>query len=182
MTASDHEALIGDVLEMVRSQLKQNGRLEFTLLTVNEAGQKTREEIDPAFFQSGRNKSGLARKLRRDFRRKGIVRYILVTECWVAQMQPLPGVPMRRENIERYHAAYAGDYERRGLSPGIGGGRDEIILMHVCDRRHASLRIWKIKRSPLTGGVLDLAAVDTGNDAEACFSGRFVNLLEGQVH
>ncbi|MFL5287067.1 MAG: hypothetical protein ACJ8AW_40385 [Rhodopila sp.] len=180
MTECEHQTLIDEVLEMARRQLKQTGMLVFTVLTVNEAGEKACEEIDPAFFQNDKNKNGLARKLRRDFRRKGIVRYILVTEGWHTHMPAMPGVPMRRENIDRYHAAYADDYERRGLSPRPGGGRDEIILMHVCDRVRSSLRMWKIKRSPFTGGVLDLVAIDTGDDTY--FSGRFVNLLEGQVH
>ena len=181
MTESDHETLIGEVFEMVRKQLVLNGMLDFTVLTVNEAGEKGREDIDPAFFQSEKNKRGLSRNLRREFRRKGIVRCVVIAECWMSRMQPMPGVPMRRENIDRYAEAYADDYERRGLSPREGGGRNEIILMHVCDRLRSSLRIWRIKRSPLTGGVLNLVTVDLGGDADT-FGGRFVNLLEGEAH
>ena len=47
----------------------------------------------------------------------------------------------------------------------------------VCDRLRTTLRIWKIDRFPLTGAVRDLVPVDTGNNAEADFAGRFVNLL-----
>ena len=96
--------------------------------------------------------------------------------------EPMPGVPMRRENIDRYAEAYADDYERRGLSPREDGGRDEIILMHVSDRLRSSLRIWRIKRSPLTGGVLNRVTDDLGGDADTVFDGRFVNLLEGEAH
>jgi hypothetical protein len=42
MTESDHETLIGEVFEMVRKQLVLNGMLDFTVLTVNEAGEKGR--------------------------------------------------------------------------------------------------------------------------------------------
>ena len=74
------------------------------------------------------------------------------------------------------------DYRRRGYSPREGGGRDEIILIQVCDRMRTTLRIWKIDRFPLTGAVRDLVPVDTGSDAAAGFAGRFVNLLEGRAH
>jgi hypothetical protein len=75
-----------------------------------------------------------------------------------------------------------GDYRQRGYSPREGRGRDEIILIQVCDRMRTTLRIWKIDRFPLTGAVRDLVAVDTGSNAEADFAGRFVNLLEGRAH
>jgi hypothetical protein len=68
------------------------------------------------------------------------------------------------------------------LAPSEGRGRDEIILIQVCDRRATTIRIWRIERLVLTGAVRDLVPVDTGNDAETIFAGRFVNLLEGQVH
>ena len=70
----------------------------------------------------------------------------------------------------------------RGYSPREGGGRDEIILIQVCDRLRTTLRIWKIDRFPLTGAVRDLVPVETASDAETGFAGRFVNLLEGRAH
>jgi hypothetical protein len=86
------------------------------------------------------------------------------------------------KNLEHYLTRYVDEYRRRGYSPRDGRGRDEIILIQVCDRLRTTLRIWRIDRFPLTGAVRDLVAVDTGSDAETAFASRFVNLLEGRVH
>jgi hypothetical protein len=58
---------------------------------------------------------------------------------------------------------------RLGYSPSRGRCRDEIILIQVCDRRHTTLRIWKIECFLLTGVVRDLVPIDLGNDAESTF-------------
>jgi len=97
-------------------------------------------------------------------------------------MMPLPSALVRTENLEHYLDRYTNEYHRRGYSPSEGRGRDEIILIQVCDRMRTTLRMWKIERFVLTGAVRDLVLVDTGNDAENTFAGRFVNLLDGQVH
>ena len=89
---------------------------------------------------------------------------------------------MRSENLEHYLDRYTDEYQRMGYSPSEGRGRDEIIVIQVCDRRSTTLRMWKIERFLLTGVVRDLVPIDLGNDAECTFGGRFVNLLEGQVH
>jgi hypothetical protein len=133
-------------------------------------------------WRSDATKDRLKRDLRRDFREKGIIRYALVAECWMGQVKPIPFVPVRTENLEHYLTRYMGEYRRRGYSPREGRGRDEIILIQVCDRLRTTLRIWKIDRFPLTGAVRDLVPVDTGNNAETGFAGRFVNLLEGRAH
>ena len=100
----------------------------------------------------------------------------------MGQVKPIPFVPVRTENLAPYLTRYADDYRQRGYSPREGRGRDEIILIQVCDRLRTTLRIWKIDRFPLTGAVRDLVPVDTGSDAETIFAGRFVNLLEGRAH
>ena len=100
----------------------------------------------------------------------------------MGHQKPMPSVPARAENAQHYLARYADEYRRRGYSPSEGGGRDEIILIQVCDRLRMTQRIWKIDRFLLTGAVRDLIPFDTGSDAETSFAGRFVNLLEGQVH
>jgi hypothetical protein len=100
----------------------------------------------------------------------------------MGHQKPMPSAPVRTENLTHYLDRYADEYRRRGWSPSEGGGRDEIILIQVCDRLGTTLRIWKIDRFILTGAVRDLVPVDTGDDAETTFAGRFVNLLEGQVH
>src|SRR5689334_9917134 len=97
-------------------------------------------------------------------------------------MKPMPSAPVRTENLGHYLDRYTDEYHRMGNSPSEGRGRDEIILIQVCDRRSTTLRIWKIERFVLTGAVHDLVPVDTGSDAETTFAGRFVNLLEGRLH
>jgi len=178
----EHQKIIDEVIGLARQQLKQDGMLDFTVLTIDEQGLPARMDIDTEFFRSEANKDRLRRKLRQDFREKGIVRYALVAECWMGTMKPVSSAPVRTENLEHYLDRYTDEYHRMGYSPSEGRGRDEIILIQVCDRRRTTLRIWKIERFVLTGAVRDLVPVDTGNDAEAIFAGRFVNLLEGQVH
>ena len=182
MADDDHQKVTETVLELVRKQLRANGMLQFTALTIDEAGEERCIDIDPEFFRNEANKDKLKRKLQRDFRRMGIVRYALVAECWMGQVKPIPLVPVRSENLKHYLTRYIDEYQRRGYSPREGRGRDEIILIQVCDRMRTTLRIWKIDRFPLTGAVRDLIAVDTGGDAAAGFAGRFVNLLEGRAH
>ena len=182
MANDDHQKITETVLELVREQLRENGALDFTVLTLDEQGREGRIDIDPECFRSDATKDRLKRDLRRDFRQKGIIRYALVAECWMGQVKPIPFVPVRSENLEHYLTRYVDDYRRRGYSPREGRGRDEIILIQVCDRLRTTLRIWKIDRFPLTGAVRDLVPVDTGGDAAAGFAGRFVNLLEGRAH
>src|SRR4051812_29035247 len=74
----------------------------------------------------------------------------------------MSSLPVRSEHLEHYLAQYADQYRHRGYSPREGQGRDEIILIQICDRMRTTLRIWKIDRFPLTGGVRDLLAFDTG--------------------
>jgi hypothetical protein len=182
MADDDHQRITETVLKLAREQLRQNGALDFTVLTQDEQGREGRIDIDPGFFRSDATKDRLKRDLRRDSRQKGIIRYALVAECWMGQVKPIPLLPVRTENLAHYLTRYMGEYRQRGYSPREGGGRDEIILIQVCDRLRTTLRIWKINRFPLTGAVRDLVPVDTGSDAETGFAGRFVNLLEGRAH
>lgn len=182
MVDVEHQQIIDEVVELARRQLKQNGMLDFTVLTLDELGRTGRMDIDTEFFRCEATKDRLKRELRRDFRRKGIVRYALVAECWMGTMKPIPSAPVRTESLEHSLTRYTDEYHRRGYSPSQGRGRDEIILIQVCDRRRTTLRIWKIDSFLLTGAVRDLIPFDTGSDAETSFAGRFVNLLEGQLH
>ena len=72
MAGDDHQQLIDEVIGLAREQLKQNGMLDFTVLTVDEQGLTARMDIDTEFFRSEANKDRLKRKLRQDFREKGI--------------------------------------------------------------------------------------------------------------
>jgi hypothetical protein len=182
MADDDHQKIIEHVLGLVREQLRKDGALDFTVLTLDEQGREGRIDVDPGFFRSDATKDRLTRELRRDFRRQGIVRYALVAEGWMGQVKPIPLVPVRSENLAHYLTRYVDDYRRLGYSPREGRGRDEIILIQICDRLKTTLRIWKIDRFPLTGAVRDLVPVDTGSGAETSFAGRFVNLLEGRAH
>jgi hypothetical protein len=182
MADDAHQKITETVLNLARQQLRENGALDFSVLTLDEQGREGRIDVDAGFFRSDAAKDRLKRDLRRDFRQKGIIRYALVAECWMGQVKPLPFVPVRTENLEHYLTRYSDDYRQRGYSPREGRGRDEIILIQVCDRLRTTLRIWKIDRFPLTGAVRDLLPVDTGGDAAAGFAGRFVNLLEGRAH
>jgi hypothetical protein len=181
MADDDHQKITETVLKLAREQLRENGMLDFTVLTLDEQGREGRIDVGLEFFRSDATKDRLTRELRRD-RQKGIIRYALVAECWMGQVKPIPFVPVRSENLEHYLTRYVDDYRRRGYSPSEGRGRDEIILIQVCDRLRTTLRIWTIDRFPLTGAVRDLIPVDTGTDAAAGFAGRFVNLLEGRAH
>jgi hypothetical protein len=178
--ADDHQRLIDQVFGYVRDQLAHGG-LEFTVLTINENGHRNRLRIDPRFMESGATKDVLMDELRQAFRQQGIVRYVLVAECWMERKLPVPPGPFTRDRLDEFLAEYAKEYERRGLSPDHGGGRDEIIFMHVCDRKRSSLRVWTIDRDPITGAVRDLIAFDDAGP-EVAFAGRFVNLLDGEVN
>jgi hypothetical protein len=102
MADDDHQKIIETVLELVREQLRENGALDFSVLTLDEQGREGRIAIDPEFFRSDATKDRLKRDLRRDFGRQGIVRYALVAECWMGQVKPIPLVPVRTENLEHY--------------------------------------------------------------------------------
>jgi hypothetical protein len=180
MANDDHQKIIATVLDVARQQLKESGMPDFTVLTLDEAGREGRIAIDPEFFRSDATKDRLKRDLRRDFRKKNIIRYALVAECWMGNATPMASLPVRSEHLEHYLTQYADEYRWQGYSPSEGRGRDEIILIQVCDRLRT--RIWKIDRFPLTGALRDLISFDTGSDAETVFAGRFVNLLEGRAH
>jgi hypothetical protein len=180
MTNSDHEKLISDAMHLVREELAANGRLEFTVLAIDEQGRSGRFLVDPDFLRSGHTKDRLVLELREAFRAKGVVRYVLIIEAWMDRKLPIPPGPLSGEAFHAYMAHYADDYQRRGLSPSIGGGRHEIIMMHVCDRKHSTVRLWTMQRDPATGAVRDLVPFDLEGDFNTL--GRFVNLLEGTTH
>jgi hypothetical protein len=109
----DHQKIIDTVLDVVCWQLKESGRLDFTVLTLDEAGREGRIAIDPEFFRSDATKDRLKRDLRRDFRKKGIVRYALVAECWMGNAS----LPVRSEYLGHYLTRHADEYRRRGIRP-----------------------------------------------------------------
>jgi hypothetical protein len=143
MANDDHQKIIAIVLDVVRRQLTESGMLDFTMRTLDEEGREGRIAIDPEFFRSDATKDRLKRDLRRDFRKKGIVRYALVAECWMGNATPMSSLPVRSEFLEHYLAQYTDQYRQRGYSPREGCGRDEIILIQVataCAPRFASGR------------------------------------------
>ncbi len=117
MADDAHQKITETVLKLAREQLRENGRLDFTVLTQDEQGREGRIDIDPEFFRSDATKDRLKRDLRQDFRKKGIIRYALVCECWMGQVKPIPFVPVRTENLGHYLSRYTDEYRRRGYSP-----------------------------------------------------------------
>lgn len=181
MTDDDHEQIISEVFSLVRDLLARD-ELEFTILTIDEEGKRGRFKVDPRFMESGPVKDALSALLREAFRQVGIARYVLVAECWMDTRVPILPGPISRDRLDEYVAEYAKEYQRRGLSPEHGGGRDEIILMHVCDRKRSTFRVWTIDRDPITGKVRDLILSEKGSGPEVALAGRFVNLLGGDAN
>jgi hypothetical protein len=52
MADDDHLKIIEDVLGLVREQLRQNGALDFRVLTLDEQGREGRIDVDLEFFRS----------------------------------------------------------------------------------------------------------------------------------
>lgn len=129
---------------------------------------------------SGEFKNDLADALRDEFRQKDIIRYAFLAECWVSRIAPMPTGPMTREYLDRDLAAHLDDYRKRELSPRKGGGREEVILLHVCDRMKSQIRLWSFTRDPASGFITQLTRLPTDSTSTA-FDGRFVNLLEGRA-
>jgi hypothetical protein len=129
----DHEQLIDEVFQIAKRQLIANDRLDFSVLTLDEQGQRAKLNIDPQYFQNHAMKERLAGELRRDFERKGIVRYAVVAECWLARSKR----KMADETLEDYATRALDEYARQEFSPSRGDGRDEVILIYVSDRRGA---------------------------------------------
>ncbi|MBS0641745.1 MAG: hypothetical protein JSS43_17925 [Proteobacteria bacterium] len=164
MPVKDHQLLIEDVLTWARECLVNRGRLEFMVFTIDEQGKQVREPANPACFAADGSRERLAGKMRADFRKAGIVRYAIAAECWVTRPATLAG-PLR--------------------VPQIGSdasGREEVVIVHVCDRRHASVHVAAILRDPRTGAALGLRKLMTTNNEESLIAGRFHNLLEGAAH
>jgi len=56
MAEDDHQQIIHEVIELAREQRKQNGMLDFTVLTINEQGHTTRIDIATEFSGARRTK------------------------------------------------------------------------------------------------------------------------------
>jgi hypothetical protein len=93
----------------------------------------------------------------------------------------MPPGPVTREYLDRHLATYHDDYQKRELSPRKGGGREEVFLLHVCDRMKSQIRLWSIARDPASGFITKLTRVPD-DSASTAFAGRFVNLLEGRAN
>lgn len=164
MSIESHQVFIDQVLNWVRECLARRGRLEFTVFTIDEQGRQASSAADPACFAAGGGRDRLARKMRAQFRKAGIVRYAIVAECWLTRPVTLAG-PLRDPQIGR-----------------DAGGREEVVIVHVCDRRHASVHVSGILRDSRTGTAIGLRKFITTDDQESLVAGRFNNLLEGEVH
>ena len=155
--ADDHQRLIDQVFGYVRDQLAHGG-LEFTVLTINENGHRNRLRIDPRFMESGAAKDVLTDGLRQEFREQGIV--LLCADC---RMLDGPQVAGRGSRLP-VKAWTNGWLNMPGSMSGgachriaTAAERDEIILMHVCDRKRSTFRFWgRSIRDPITGEVRDL--------------------------
>jgi hypothetical protein len=144
-------------------QLRIQGRIAFTVFTIDEEGRQVTAAADPACFAGDSRRERLARKMREQFRKDGIVRYAFVAECWVTRLAP-PAAPLRMPEIGR------------------DGGREGVVIVHVCDRRSACLHISTVLRDHRTCEATGLRAFVTTDDKESVLAGRFTNLLEGRVH
>src|ERR1700733_12241823 len=103
-------------------------------------------------------------QMREQFCKAGIVRYAIIAECWLTR-PAMPAGPLRNREIGR-----------------DSDGREEVIIVHVCDRRSASIHISTILRDPRTGEATGLREFATTDDKESLLAGRFTNLLEGRIH
>jgi hypothetical protein len=161
MRNSEHQPLIDRVMAWAEAQLEKHGRVEFTVFTLDERGRERTTTADPKCFASDGKRDRLALRMRKQFKKVGIIRYAIVAESWLTHVR-LPGMP------------------QISISP--AGARQEVVFVHVCDRRGSSAHVAAIERHPLAGTVTGLRPLVTTDDMEALFAGRFVNLLEGQLH
>jgi len=102
--------------------------------------------------------------MREQFRKAGISRYAIIAKCWVTRLA-MPAGPLRKPEIGRDH-----------------GGREEVVIVHVCERGSASIHVSTILRDPRTGKATGLRELVTTDGRESLLDGRFANLLEGRVH
>jgi hypothetical protein len=163
MPNGDHHKLIEQVLAWAAAQLRAGGHIRFTVFTIDEQGREGTFAADPSCFAGDSSRVDLAQRMRKRFRKADIVRYAIAAECWLTR-PATPAGPLRDPQIGRH------------------GGREEVVIVHVCDRRSATLHISTITRDEATGRATDLRAFTTTDDKESQLAGRFTNLLEGRLH
>jgi hypothetical protein len=181
MKIDDQESLIEEVISFAGGKLKTSHALEFTVVAIDEHGRKHLLDADPRSLSGDECKTELADRLRDEFRQKDIIRYAFISECWVSRIAPMATGPVTLEYVDRHLATYHDDYQERGLSPRKGGGREEVILLHVCDRMKSQIRLWSITRDPASRFITKLTRLPD-DAASTAFAGRFVNLLEGRAN
>jgi hypothetical protein len=164
MPDAAHQKLVEKVLAWAKEQLAHRGRIEFTVFTIDEQQREATAAADPACFAGDSGRERLARNMRKQFRQAGIVRYAIIAECWVTR-PAMPAGPLRNREIGR-----------------DSGGREEVVIVHVCDRGSASIHISAILRDPRTGDATGLREFVTTDNKESLLDGRFTNLLEGRIH
>lgn len=164
MPIESHQILLEEVLTWARECLVDSGRLEFTIFTIDEQGRRAMAAADPACFAVDGGRERLAREMRMRFRTAGIVSYAIAAECWLTRPMA-PAGPQRDPQMRR-----------------DGGGREEVVIVHVCDRRRTSVHVSAILRDTRTGAAIGLREFITTDDEESLVAGRFNNLLEGGVH
>ena len=106
MADDDHQKITETVLELVREQLRENGMLDFTVLTLDEQGREGRIDDRSRVFPERCDQGSPEARSAAGFRKTGIIRYALVAECWMGQVKPIPLVPVRTENLEHYLTRY----------------------------------------------------------------------------
>jgi hypothetical protein len=164
MSDAAHQKLVEKILAWAKEQLASRGRIEFTVFTIDGQQRESTAAADPACFAGDRSRERLARNMREQFRKAGIVRYAIIAECWLTR-QAMPTGPLRKPEIGR-----------------DSGGREEVVIVHVCDRGRASLHVSAISRDPRTGQATGLREIVTTDGEESLLDGRFTNLLEGRIH
>jgi hypothetical protein len=164
MSDADHQKLAEKVLAWAKEQLALRGRIEFTVFTIDEQQREATAAADPACFAGDGGRERLARNMRKQFRKAGIVRYAIVAECWLTR-PGTPAGPLRKLEIGRDR-----------------GGREEVVIVHVCDRGSASIHVSAIRRDLRTGQATGLRELVATDGTESLLEGRFTNLLEGRIH
>jgi hypothetical protein len=164
MSDADHQKLVEKVLAWAKGQLAHQGRIEFTVFTIDEQQREETAAADPACFAGDGGRERLAHNMRKQFRKAGIVRYAIIAECWLTR-PAMPTGPLRKPEIGR-----------------DSGGPEEVIIVHVCDRGSASIHVSTILRDPRTGDATGLRELVTTDGKESLLDGRFTNLLEGRIH
>ena len=145
-----------------RSSSRSEAGLNSPFFNIDVQQREAKAAAESACFAGDSSRERLARKMRKQFRKACIVRYAIIAECWVTR-PPMPRGPLRNREIGR-----------------DSDGREEVVIVHVCDRGSASIHISAILRDPRTGQTTGLRELIATDGEESLLDGCFTNLLGGR--